>query len=347
MSDDALCASPRRLRLLGPQPAAQLHGAAGALRVTWVCDMRPEALEQGADAVPGACRARPTSTWCWTTAEVDAVLIATPISTHYPTGQGRPGGRQARLRREAHDGRHGTQARELVELAAAHGLTLMVGPHLRLQPAGAQGQGDHRRAASWATIYFITTQRVNLGLHQKDVSVVWDLAPHDLSILYYWLGEAADERERRPAVAASCPTSPTSPSSTCASQRRRGRDRGELAQPREAAPHHRRGQPARCSSTTTPRTSRRSRCSTTASTSRTRETSASSSSATAPATSWRPSSAARSRCCCEAQHFVECVATGRRPLTDGVAGLRVVASLEAAAGVARRRRHRDDAHRTP
>ena len=32
---------------------------------------------------------------------------------------------------------------------------------------------------------------MNLGLHQKDVSVVWDLAPHDLSILHYWLGEAA------------------------------------------------------------------------------------------------------------------------------------------------------------
>ena len=32
---------------------------------------------------------------------------------------------------------------------------------------------------------------MNLGLHQRDVSVVWDLAPHDLSILYYWLGEHA------------------------------------------------------------------------------------------------------------------------------------------------------------
>jgi predicted dehydrogenase len=39
-------------------------------------------------------------------------------------------------------------------------------------------------------IYFIQCSRVNLGLHQKDVSVVWDLAPHDLSILEYWLGEA-------------------------------------------------------------------------------------------------------------------------------------------------------------
>jgi predicted dehydrogenase len=39
-------------------------------------------------------------------------------------------------------------------------------------------------------IYFITSSRVNLGLHQKDVSVIWDLAPHDLSILEFWLGEA-------------------------------------------------------------------------------------------------------------------------------------------------------------
>jgi predicted dehydrogenase len=45
-------------------------------------------------------------------------------------------------------------------------------------------------AGELGEIYFITTQRVNLGLHQKDVSVIWDLAPHDLSILYHWLGEA-------------------------------------------------------------------------------------------------------------------------------------------------------------
>ena len=38
-------------------------------------------------------------------------------------------------------------------------------------------------------IYFISTSRVNLGIHQPDVSVVWDLGPHDFSILRYWLGE--------------------------------------------------------------------------------------------------------------------------------------------------------------
>jgi predicted dehydrogenase len=40
-------------------------------------------------------------------------------------------------------------------------------------------------------IYFISTSRVNLGLHQPDVSVAWDLGPHDFSILHYWLGETA------------------------------------------------------------------------------------------------------------------------------------------------------------
>ena len=39
-------------------------------------------------------------------------------------------------------------------------------------------------------LYFISSSRVNLGLHQPDVSVVWDLGPHDFSILRYWLGES-------------------------------------------------------------------------------------------------------------------------------------------------------------
>ena len=41
-------------------------------------------------------------------------------------------------------------------------------------------------------IYFISSSRVNLGLHQRDVSVLWDLAPHDFSILNYWLGDTPD-----------------------------------------------------------------------------------------------------------------------------------------------------------
>jgi predicted dehydrogenase len=50
-------------------------------------------------------------------------------------------------------------------------------------------------------IYFISTTRVNLGLHQNDVSVVWDLGPHDFSMLRFWLGEMPS---RASAMARSC-----------------------------------------------------------------------------------------------------------------------------------------------
>jgi len=42
-------------------------------------------------------------------------------------------------------------------------------------------------------VYYIDTQRVNLGLHQKDVSVIWDLGPHDLSIILFWLDDVPVE----------------------------------------------------------------------------------------------------------------------------------------------------------
>jgi predicted dehydrogenase len=44
-------------------------------------------------------------------------------------------------------------------------------------------------ARTLGDIYFISSSRVNLGLHQRDVSVIWDLGPHDFSILLYWLSE--------------------------------------------------------------------------------------------------------------------------------------------------------------
>ncbi len=120
--------------------------------------------------------------------EVDAVVLATPISTHYPL---------ARAALEA--GKHvfvekpmtaeAAQAAELVALAGKLGLTLMVG-HTFVYSPPVRKVADYIHSGELGDIYFIATSRVNLGLHQRDVSVVWDLAPHDISILGYWLGEA-------------------------------------------------------------------------------------------------------------------------------------------------------------
>jgi len=156
--------------------------------VRWVCDRRPEAFAKTQARYP-AIAVTTDLEQVLADPAVDAVLVATPISTHHPI---------AKAALEA--GKHvfvekpmtadAAQARELVELAAARGLTLMVGHTFVFSPPVRKVK-EIVEADELGDIYFITTQRVNLGLHQQDVSVVWDLAPHDLSILYYWLGEAA------------------------------------------------------------------------------------------------------------------------------------------------------------
>jgi predicted dehydrogenase len=158
--------------------------------IEWVCDARPDALEK--------VRARYPSITVTTDLDeilqnpsIEAVSIATPISTHFPL---------ARAALQA--GKHVfvekpmtanvEEARVLVELAREKGLTLMVG-HTFVYSPPVRKVKQLIDAGELGDVYFVTTQRVNLGLHQKDVSVIWDLAPHDLSILYYWLGEAASE----------------------------------------------------------------------------------------------------------------------------------------------------------
>jgi predicted dehydrogenase len=157
--------------------------------VSWVCDTRPEVLEKSALRYPAV----PTTTdmdMVLADPDVDAVVIATPISTHFAI---------ARAALEA--GKHvfvekpmtadTAQACELVSLADKLGLTLMVGHTFVFSPPVRKVK-EIIESGALGDIYFVTTQRVNLGLHQKDVSVVWDLAPHDISILYYWLDEAAE-----------------------------------------------------------------------------------------------------------------------------------------------------------
>lgn len=156
--------------------------------VKWVCDLRPEQLAKVGARFPGIQLTEDYSE-VFADPAVDAVLVATPISTHHAI---------AKAALEA--GKHVfvekpmtadvPQAVELVELAAARGLTLMVGHTFVFSPPVRKVK-ELIDAGALGEIYFVTTQRVNLGLHQKDVSVVWDLAPHDLSIIYYWLGEYA------------------------------------------------------------------------------------------------------------------------------------------------------------
>ena len=119
---------------------------------------------------------------------MEAVAIATPVSTHAPLATA-----------VLSTGKHcfvekplaatAAEAQQLIQLADATGLTLMPG-HTFLYSPPVNVVRDLIVRGELGEIFFISTSRVNLGLHQPDVSVTWDLAPHDLSILRYWLDDA-------------------------------------------------------------------------------------------------------------------------------------------------------------
>ena len=202
----------------------------------------PRGARQGAPRATRPSRSPRDFARCWPTPDVDAVLIATPISTHYRARQGGARGRQARLRREADDGRPGARLASSSTRRGARACTLMVGHTFVFSPPVRKVKEliDARRAGRHLLHHH---SRVNLGLHQKDVSVVWDLAPHDLSILYYWLGEAAASVQRHRPRLHRARTSPTWPSSTSRSPAAWWpRSRCSWLSPGQAAPHHRRGQ---------------------------------------------------------------------------------------------------------
>jgi predicted dehydrogenase len=81
------------------------------------------------------------------------------------------------------------EAEALIAEADRRDLILMPG-HTFLYSPPVQTVKRLIESGELGDIYFISMSRVNLGLHQSDVSVVWDLGPHDFSILRYWLGES-------------------------------------------------------------------------------------------------------------------------------------------------------------
>ncbi len=117
---------------------------------------------------------------------LDAVVVATPPVTHF------------RIARDClQHGLHvliekpltlnGRDAEELIEIAERRGLILMVGHTFEYNPA-VQALREIIKSGELGRIYYVDAVRVNLGLFQRDLNVLWDLAPHDISILLYILG---------------------------------------------------------------------------------------------------------------------------------------------------------------
>ena len=118
--------------------------------------------------------------------DIDAIAIATPVSTHYGLAKAAlQAGKSVLIEKPMTA--DPAQAEELVDLAAKRGLVLMV-DHVFVFSPPVRKIKELLDRSELGRLLYMDSVRINLGLFQRDVNVVWDLAPHDLSIVDYLLG---------------------------------------------------------------------------------------------------------------------------------------------------------------
>ena len=119
---------------------------------------------------------------------LDAVIISTPPKTHHPIAKDCLS-HNLHVLIEKPMTLNGQDADDLIKLAKAKGLTLMVG-HIFEYNSAVMEMKKYIDSKELGDIYYIDTARLNLGLFQRDSNVLWDLAPHDISTLLYLLEQA-------------------------------------------------------------------------------------------------------------------------------------------------------------
>jgi predicted dehydrogenase len=169
----------------GPNIVRNLHGLENAQLLT-ICDKSPAALRRAARVYPGVQLTTDFSD-VLSSPDIDAVAVVTPVWTHYELAKA-----------ALENGKHvfvekpftstARQAEELIELAERKNLKIMV-DHTFLFSGAVKKIRETIDAGTLGPLYYFDSTRVNLGLFQHDVSVVWDLAPHDLSIMDHIIGE--------------------------------------------------------------------------------------------------------------------------------------------------------------
>ncbi len=165
----------------GPNIVRNFHGQDGS-RVVGVCDQSRKALQRVSQSYPGMF----TTTNCdefLRSTDIDAVAVVTPVWTHYELAK-----------KALQNGKHvfvekpftctTSQAEELIELADRKSLKIMV-DHTFLFTGAVKRIRELIDDGTLGDLFYYDSTRVNLGLFQHDVNVIWDLAPHDLSIMDY------------------------------------------------------------------------------------------------------------------------------------------------------------------
>jgi predicted dehydrogenase len=157
-----------------------------AVDVTWICDRDRERLTRFHRRYPAT---RPTTRVedVLEAPDVDAVVIATPVFTHFELASASLAAAKHTFVEKPLAPSHAL-ADELIERADRAGRVLMCG-HTFLYSPPVRAVKRLVEDGTLGELYFASASRVNLGPYRRDVSVVWDLAPHDFSILLFWFGE--------------------------------------------------------------------------------------------------------------------------------------------------------------
>jgi predicted dehydrogenase len=162
---------------------AEVRGAT----VTMVADMNPDQLARVNSRYPAIVTTTDIQQLI-DSPTIDAVAIATPVSTHfYLAMNALKAGKHVLVEKpmtfSAEEGE------KLVEAAASRNLVLMV-DHTFVYTGAVRKMHQLVQSGEMGEIYYYDSTRVNLGLFQHDVNVIWDLAVHDLSIIEYVLNKA-------------------------------------------------------------------------------------------------------------------------------------------------------------
>jgi predicted dehydrogenase len=157
--------------------------------VAALCDQDPAPLQRARRAYPGLLMTTNPGE-VLTSPDIDAVAIVTPVWTHFELA-----------RTALENGKHvfveksftatSRQAEALIELADRKNLRIMV-DHTFLFTGAVKKIRELIDQGTLGPLYYFDSARINLGLFQHDVSVIWDLAPHDLAIMDYVIGDKAE-----------------------------------------------------------------------------------------------------------------------------------------------------------
>ena len=172
----------------GPNVVRNLMSLEGA-EVTAIAEISPTAQARARKAYP-SIKITPSATEVISSPRTDVVAIVSPVWTHYElTKAALQSGKHVFVEKPFTS--TAAQGEELVNLAQQKNLKIMV-DHTFLFTGAVKRIGQLIREGALGSLYYYDSTRVNLGLFQHDINVLWDLAPHDLSIMDYLIGAKPD-----------------------------------------------------------------------------------------------------------------------------------------------------------